>query len=89
MFNCCKCGLCCRNLNKSELYKELDRGDGTCKYLIDNLCSIYEERPLLCRIDESYEAYFKEQYSIEEYYKLNYEGCTNLQFEIVNNIKKE
>jgi Fe-S-cluster containining protein len=28
--------------------KELNRGDGVCKYLINNLCSIYEKRPYFC-----------------------------------------
>ena len=79
MFKCNKCGICCRNLDKSDLYKHLDRGDGVCKYLNKNLCSIYQERPLICRIDESYEAYFSEVYSKEEYYKLNYEACQKLQ----------
>ncbi len=79
MFKCTCCGMCCRNLDKSDVYKELDRGDGTCKYLDGNKCSIYDERPLLCRIDESYEVYFKEQYSLEEYYELNYSICRKLQ----------
>jgi len=79
MFKCSCCGECCRNLDKSNLYMGLDRGDGTCKYLDGNKCSIYDKRPLLCRIDESYEVYFKEHYSIEEYYELNYSICTKLQ----------
>lgn len=79
MFRCSQCGECCRNLDKSELYKQLDRGDGICKYLTDNLCSIYEERPLLCRIEESYYAYFKDIYSLDEYYQINYESCKELQ----------
>ncbi len=79
MFQCSKCGECCRNLNNSDLFRNLHRGDGVCIYLDGNLCSIYEKRPLLCRVDESYEKYFKEQYSLEEYYNLNYQGCRNLQ----------
>lgn len=78
MFNCSKCGECCTHLDMSELYKELDRGDGVCKYLEENICSIYNERPLLCRVDESYNAFFKNQYSKEEYYKKNYEMCNLL-----------
>lgn len=78
MFQCNQCGLCCKNLNLSPVYAELDRGDGACKYLRDNLCSIYNDRPLLCRIDESYEAFFKDSFSKEEYYKLNYEMCDKL-----------
>ena len=44
-----------------------------------NLCSIYDNRPLLCRIDDSYDIYFKDRYTKEEYYKLNYEVCKKLQ----------
>lgn len=79
MFHCVQCGECCRNLRKSALYKELDRGDGTCIYLNKNKCSIYEERPLICRVDECYEEVFKKIYTIEEYYKLNYQACDMLQ----------
>lgn len=75
MFSCDKCGQCCRNLNMSEQYSDLDRGDGTCRYLVGNICSIYEKRPLKCRIDDFYNVYLKEKLSIEEYYKLNYEAC--------------
>ena len=81
MFKCTCCGMCCRNLDKSDVYKDLDRGDGTCKYLDGNKCSIYDERPLLCRIDESYEVYFKKHYSLKEYYELNYSVCKKLQKE--------
>lgn len=81
MFECDKCGLCCRNLHLSPLYKELDRGDGVCVYLVGNLCSIYEQRPLLCRIDDCYEAYFKSSMSLDEYYKLNYDVCKKLKLQ--------
>lgn len=79
MFQCNCCGEWCRNLDKSYLYKELDRGDGVCKYLSGNICSIYDDRPLLCRVDDSYNIYFKEQYTKEQYYNLNYEVCKKLQ----------
>ena len=75
MFECDSCGLCCMNIYKSEIYSELDRGDGVCKYLSGNLCSIYENRPLLCRIDECYELFFFVTMSLEEYYRLNIEEC--------------
>ena len=78
MFVCDMCGECCKNLDKSPIYSELDKGDGICKYLVDNLCSNYDNRPLLCRVDESYEAFFKDIYSIDEYYRLNYEVCIKL-----------
>lgn len=78
MFKCDMCGECCRNLNKSSLYADLDMGDGVCRYLNGNKCSIYDNRPLLCRIDESYEAFFKDVITIDEYYSLNYEACNIL-----------
>lgn len=82
MFQCDKCGMCCRNLDKNELYKELDQGDGVCRYLTGNLCSIYEQRPLLCRVDESYEKLFRGKMSLEEYYELNYSACRALKKQI-------
>lgn len=78
MFQCDKCGECCRHLDLSPIYHSLDRGDGVCKYLNGNLCTIYENRPLLCRVDESYEAYFKDSITKSDYYRLNYENCNKI-----------
>lgn len=46
MFECDKCGICCAHIGDADVYKDLDRGDGVCKFLKGNLCSIYEQRPL-------------------------------------------
>lgn len=81
MFKCDCCGICCKNLNKSALYSELDRGDGVCRYLKDNLCSIYETRPLLCRVDECYDLFFSSLMTREEYYQLNLNECERLKKE--------
>lgn len=91
MFKCDKCGLCCRNLKGVSLYADLDRGDGVCKYLEGNLCGIYNERPLLCRVDECYDKFFKDKFTKEEYYELNYKVCNNLKQNnyVSNNIKQE
>lgn len=78
MFECDMCGECCRNLRLSELYSDLDDGTGKCIYLDGNKCSIYNNRPLKCRIDDSYEAFFKEEISKDEYYRLNYQACAQL-----------
>ena len=78
VFECDKCGLCCSHIGESELYKELNRGDGICKFLKGNLCEIYESRPLLCRVDESFEKIFSKAMSKEEFYELNYQGCRAL-----------
>lgn len=79
MFPCSQCGQCCRHLKGVALYADLDRGDGVCRYLKGNLCSIYKIRPLKCRIDESYELFFKDKMTREEFYELNLEVCRRLQ----------
>ncbi len=47
---CDKCGICCKNLKLSDVYINLHNGDGICRYLDleTNLCTIYENRPILC-----------------------------------------
>ena len=81
MFKCDACGECCRHLNRSEIYKDLDRGDGICRYLEGNLCSIYDDRPLLCRVDDAYYEYFQNELSLDEYYRLNYQACFRMKEE--------
>lgn len=78
MFPCDCCGCCCRNLDRSELYINLNRGDGVCKYLSGNYCAIYDERPLLCRVDECYDLFFSQIMNLDEYYRLNKKECQNL-----------
>ena len=78
MFDCKRCGCCCRNLDKSKLYASMDRGDGVCIYLKGNDCSIYENRPLLCRIDASYELMFKNFMTKEDYYCINKGACEKI-----------
>lgn len=80
MFKCDCCGLCCMNLNKSQVYDDLDRGDGVCKYFdaVSKLCTIYYERPEKCNVDRTYERFFKDKMTLEEYYQLNYEACDEL-----------
>jgi Fe-S-cluster containining protein len=78
MFSCDKCGKCCKNLNKSPVYADLDIGNGTCRYLNANLCSIYNKRPLLCRIDECYELFYKDKMTRNEFYKVNHDFCIKI-----------
>lgn len=75
MFEYDKCGECCRNLDKSPIYKELHDGDGICRFLNGNECSIYNERPIICRIDEGYDAFFKNEMTYEAYLRATYECC--------------
>lgn len=81
MFHCTKCGACCRSVGTNDIYKHLADDTGICRYYDpkSRLCTIYEERPLICRVDEGYIKWFKEVMSMEEYYELNYKACTELQ----------
>lgn len=83
MFKCDCCGLCCMNLRKSSLYKDLDRGDGVCKFFDfdKKLCSIYDSRPNKCNVDRSYELYYINTMTKEQYYNLNYQACKRLKKE--------
>lgn len=78
MFKCDMCGECCRNIQLSPIYSELDDGSGKCRYLDGNKCSIYNVRPLICRVDECYDVFFGKAMTKEEYYRLNYEVCEKL-----------
>ncbi len=77
-FPCDKCGLCCKNIRFSTLSADLDRGDGVCKHLKDNLCEIYPQRPIFCNIDAYYEKFLSKTISREEFYKQNLEVCRRL-----------
>lgn len=68
------------SLDQSDIYKDLDRGDGICVYFDEatKLCSIYNSRPLKCNVDETYNLFYKSRISLEEYYQQNYEACKKL-----------
>lgn len=84
---CDKCGICCKNLDKNEIYYYLDSGNGICKNFdkATNLCKIYEKRPLICNVKEAYKEIYFKYMSFKEYQKLNQEGCQNLKN---NNLRK-
>lgn len=77
-FPCDMCGMCCRHINRTDMLKEYDTGNGICKYLKDNKCSIYANRPDICNVDLMYEKFFKKYMSKEEYYNINIEVCNQL-----------
>jgi Fe-S-cluster containining protein len=65
-FICEKCGGCCRKMK--------------CIFLKENLCSVYENRPLICRIDKLAELtpHLKNK---EKYFKMNKYYCRAFQEE--------
>ena len=80
MFPCSRCGACCANLNNFYgLYSELDDGTGACIHLdkITNLCTIYDNRPKKCKIDEAFEL-FSSHISYDEYIALTKNMCEYL-----------
>lgn len=80
IFECTKCDICCRNIDKIPELSKFHTGDGACIYLSDeNLCKIYLSRPDICNVEKMYETYYKRIMSKEEYVQLNMEGCRVLQ----------
>ena len=78
MFDCTKCGACCRHI--ATILPDYDTGDGICRYLTkDNLCRIYDNRPFICNVDKIYNDLFKGRIDQEEFYKITDEACKILQ----------
>ncbi|CAG7632908.1 hypothetical protein PAESOLCIP111_03427 [Paenibacillus solanacearum] len=78
-FPCNSCGLCCKMVVLVPELSDLDRGDGSCKHLVNDRCSIYETRPLICNVDGMYESVYWRQMSREQFYVLNLTACKQLQ----------
>ena len=80
-FSCSRCGVCCQHLDRNTLYAELHCGDGICQHFNTERreCTIYDNRPLLCRIDDAYAAFFVKKYSRSEYDQLVQASCIFLQ----------
>lgn len=81
-FDCSCCGACCRHLDiiPNFPYPSIIGKNGICIYLNQdtNLCTIYDTRPLICRVDEQYDLNInnvKNTMSRSEYYKLQHEIC--------------
>jgi hypothetical protein len=81
-FPCSKCGECCKRIGliAPEL---VDPETGWCKYLDPdtNLCTIYEDRPLICNIDRAYDEIFKDKMTRDEWYRENLKYCKKFQNE--------
>lgn len=78
VFPCTACGACCSNIDGLEFLEEFNC-NGVCSKLIDSKCSIYNERPQLCRIDETYDSMFSTIMSRKEFYLENAKVCNALQ----------
>lgn len=80
-FPCTACGQCCRRVYLGGLTAYLDRGDGVCYHFDDTskLCTIYHERPLVCRVEDYYKAYLVDNYTWQEFVEMNVQVCWILQ----------
>lgn len=79
-FPCFSCGKCCQRVSSNPQGKYLDRGDGTCRHFDDSTkhCKIYNDRPLICRVEAYYKAYLTHIYSWQEYVEMNLSVCHQL-----------
>lgn len=78
IFPCTECGACCSSIEGIDFLEEYNQ-NGICKMLVNNRCSIYENRPLLCRIDQAYEEIFSTLMSKEDFFEQNAKACNELQ----------
>ncbi|WP_415667349.1 YkgJ family cysteine cluster protein [Zymomonas mobilis] len=80
-FPCSRCGACCRHVYRAEETRFLNRGDGICGHYDINskLCSIYETRPLICRVQKQFYLNYKDQFTWNEFIELNQMACRILE----------
>ncbi|MRX73378.1 YkgJ family cysteine cluster protein [Bacillus lacus] len=77
-FPCTSCGACCSSIEGIAFLEKYNQ-NGSCNKLKDNECTIYEERPLLCRIDEAYDQIFSAYMTRKDFYRQNAKACNELQ----------
>lgn len=77
-FLCVACGECCRHIQSFPPAKSLDRGDGICLHLKNNLCEIYQDRPDYCNSDTVYKKFFHPEYTEKDFADFNHEICKKL-----------
>jgi len=78
-YQCDKCGNCCRQAwafaqyYGKEMFPYDVKADGSCEMLDDNnLCKVYDKRPLICNINKLAKALKVNQ---KEFYRQNREFC--------------
>lgn len=75
-FPCTQCGACCRRAFLVPGFPLPVKPDGSCAKLVGNLCSIYEDRPEICRHGHSRKAFGM---TPEEYNKFSAKVCNSWQ----------
>ena len=78
-FPCTSCGACCRHVDRLGDAFPFSNTDGVCeKFGPDNRCTIYADRPLICRIDDGAVAL---GVPIKLWHRLTADACVQLQAE--------
>ncbi len=79
-FPCTRCGLCCQHIDQVAQLQAYDRGNGTCIHYRTGIgCAVYDQRPVVCRIDDGYQVFASDHMSRTEYYGCNAQVCNQLQ----------
>ena len=75
-------------VGQSALGKMLVGADGICKYLNqeNNLCTIYDHRPSICRVDEYYEKHCSREMPRDAFYRENERCCEILRSQLQKDI---
>jgi Fe-S-cluster containining protein len=80
-FPCSGCGCCCKRVGKAIETYGIDfpykvDASGTCEMLDEEyLCKVYEDRPLICRVDELAEVL---NIPKQEFYQANISACNKM-----------
>lgn len=79
-FPCTQCGLCCQHVHLTDETRFLDRGDGACRHLDEagKRCTIYANRPDICRVDRMYTLRYAQHYTWGEFVTINLNVCSAL-----------
>jgi Fe-S-cluster containining protein len=56
-------------------FQHLDNGTGVCRYLENNLCSIYKDRPVPCNSEKFYAAFYKDSMTECEFIEKTLKIC--------------
>ena len=72
----------------NEFPYELNK-DGSCSMLgEDGLCSVYDERPIICRVDDIYERFYAKIMSKEQFNTVTHQACDHLKLVIINGVEE-
>lgn len=76
-FPCTACGACCRRL---PVVSPMALADGSCRHLDPgtNLCTVYAQRPLACRVDDVFRQHVAGVVPARVFYLLQANSCVTL-----------